>query len=288
MFFAVALLRTTQGLRGLLRAAFAATLVQAVALSGAHANLRAPLVEAQAPSSAAGPVDGAASEVAAAQVLGEVLTFRCQAAACDVEARYHIRVPAAVAMELAFILPSATPIAVTVGGATAPVHVTPAPPEEMRSDGAVFFELHSLASRRVPLLQARFSAPFVAGENTVVVTYRQPLGREEHGHSYFSKGRFTQFFRYELWPLSEWKHATGFRVDGDVTIHRPSPSWWKRTFSRPLSVGCRGPTDIEHAHLDQRGDELHFAFQVTDPLPPRLWCSIGDDDLVPEPHVPTP
>jgi hypothetical protein len=54
-------------------------------------------------------------------------------------------------------------------------------------------------------------------------------------------------------------------------------------FATPRSVGCRGADPLNHAVLEQRGPELHLVFQIPDPLPRRLWCEIGDDDLVPEP-----
>ncbi|HEX2658887.1 MAG TPA: hypothetical protein VHU40_11470, partial [Polyangia bacterium] len=131
-----------------------------------------------------------------------------------------------------------------------------------------------------PIFQARFRAALVAGENTVVVTYRQPLGRREYDHSYFSKGRWVQFFRYELWPLSEWKHAPGFKVHIATTIHRPPPSWWKRTFSKVHSVGCYTDDRTGTARLQQAGDDLQLTLELTDPLPERLWCELGDEDLV--------
>ncbi|HEX2659463.1 MAG TPA: hypothetical protein VHU40_14365, partial [Polyangia bacterium] len=199
----------------------------------AHANIRAPLVQPQPPSSALRP-SAAAAEL---QVLDETLAFRCGQADCDVDARYRIKASDPATVELAFVLPTATPISVKVGAAASPIEVTPAPPEFLRSDNSITFETQHLSVGKVPIFQARFRAALVAGENTVVVTYRQPLGRREYDHSYFSKGRWVQFFRYELWPLSEWKHAPGFKVHIATTIHRPPPSWWKRTFSKVHSVG---------------------------------------------------
>lgn len=248
----------------------------------AHANIRAPLVEARSPSSAALALDGAAG----VEVLGETLTFRCVETACDVEARYRLKATAAVAVTLAFVLPSDTAVAVKVGTTAAQASVTAAAPVILRESELDSFERHALEFQKIQLLQATFSASLVRGENTIVVTYRQPLGREEHGHSYFRQGRWTQVLRYELWPLSEWRHAPGFRVDGQVVIKERAPSWWKRTFSKPRTVGCemRGRVEhLAHARLEQRGDDLAFVFQLQDPLPPRLWCSMGDADLIPRP-----
>ena len=249
----------------------------AVAISSkANANVRAPLVEAQSPSSAV----RALSAATALQVLGETLAFRCGERDCDVDARYRVLASASTTAELAFILPSPTPIAVRVGSATSTVAVTPAPPELLRTDNSISFETQHLNLNKTPIFQARFPATFVAGENTIVVTYRQPLGRREYDHGYFSKGRWVQFFRYELWPLSEWTHAPGFRIDVTTTIRRPPPSWWKRTFSKVHSVGCHTDEHTGLAQLKQKGDDLLLALQLSDPLPQRLWCEIGDEDLV--------
>jgi hypothetical protein len=245
----------------------------------ARANVRAPLVEPRRPSSAALPPDGAVD----VSVLGERLIFRCAAGACEVEARYRLLAREPVALELAFILPSATPVAVRVGSVAAPVTVTAAPPAAVRDDEVEALERRALDLQHLPVLQAKFPAQLVAGENALVVTYRQPLGRHEYGHGYFSQGRFLEFFRYELWPLSEWKRAADFRIEGEVSIHRPPPSWWKRTFSTPRSLGCRGSEPLQQAALEQQGDDLRFVFQITHPIPRRLWCEIGDQDLVAQP-----
>jgi hypothetical protein len=253
-----------------------------------RANIRAPIVFPRPPSSAVQPLqegDGAGARPAAdLEVLGETLTFRCGAFACDVEARYRIAARRGATVPLAFVLPSATPVAVKVGAAAAPVSVVAAPPEALGDRDVNSLELHALENQNLQVLQARFTATFVPGENVVDVTYQQQLGQREYGHSYFSKGRFVDFFRYELWPLREWRHAPGFRVDGDVMITRPHTSWWGRLFSKSRSLGCAGNSEeLAWRALQERGDELHFLFRFGDPIPRRLWCEIGDEDLVPKP-----
>ncbi|HEY8926422.1 MAG TPA: hypothetical protein VIU64_18700, partial [Polyangia bacterium] len=258
-----------------------------------RANARAPLIEPQAPSSAArllpataGGAGGRADDPLAAadpQVLDESLRVRCRERDCDVEARYRIRLRQAATLHLAFVLPSPTPVSVKVGSAASEVGVAAAPPESLRIEDGDQLEQHALERRKTPVYEARFRAPFAAGENTLAVTYRQPLGRSEHGHGYFSKGRFTDFFRYEVWPLSEWKHAPAFHVDAEVAIHRPAPSWWARLTSKARSVGCRGSQALARTALEQRGDDLLFSFHLADPLPARFWCEVGDEDLVPPP-----
>jgi hypothetical protein len=256
----------------------AAACAIALAATTARANIRAPIVEPQSPSSAAHPVTPPGDLL---MVLGESLSFRCDETSCDVEARYRIRAKEAVNTELAFVLPQASPVAVHVGTQIATVDVTGAPDPAPEDD--VQFESLALGKHHLATAQARFPAAFAAGENVVSVSYKQPLGRREYGHGYFRRGRFVDYFRYELWPLAEWKHAAGFRIDGEVVIQRPRPSLWRRLFSTPRSVGCRGTDPLNHIALEQRGRELHLVFQIPDPIPRRLWCEIGDDDLVPVP-----
>lgn len=90
-------------------------------------------------------------------------------------------------------------------------------------------------------------------------------------------------FRYEIWPLGEWQRARDFQVQGDVVISRPAPSWWQRIFHHVRAIGCRGMEPPAQHALQQRGDQLRFHFQLSEPLPKRLWCFIGDDDLVTQP-----
>ena len=256
----------------------AVVLALATGDGAARADTRSPIVEPKPASSAARPLVPAGDLLS---VLGESLTFRCAESGCDVEARYRIHARAPLTTELAFLVPQAVPLTVRVGNATAVVDVgastaEPVNDDEIRSETAI------LESQHLAAVQARFSAAFTAGETVVSVTYRQPLGRREYGQGYFRRGRFVEFFRYELWPLWEWKHASGFRVDGEVVIQRQPPSLWQRLFSWQRSAGCRSAAQpLSNAYLEQRGTELHLAFQIPDPIPRHLWCEIGDEDLVP-------
>ena len=251
----------------------------AAALGGggaARANMREARIEPQPPSSAARPLAGAGDLLA---VLDEALTFRCAATTCDVEARYRIQARAAVTAELAFVSPQPAPLTVRIGGATSTPVVVGSAAEPVAQD-ELQSETSMLELRHLAAVQVKFTAAFTAGENLISVGYRQPLGRREYDPGYFSKGRFVDFFRYELWPLSEWKHAPGFHIDGEVVIHRPAPSWLRRMFSTPRSVGCRGTEHLPNSTLQQQGTDLRLTFRLTDPIPRRLWCQIGDEDLV--------
>jgi hypothetical protein len=262
---------------------FTLALAAALVAGGAtaRANIRAPILEPQPASSTAHLLAPPGDLLL---ILGENLTFRCGSVACDVEARYRIKARDAIITQLAFVLPQAVPLSVRVGTPSATVDAPvslaasaqePVAEEEIRPEATI------LANRNLVAVQARFTAAFVPGDNVVIVRYMQPLGRRESGRGYFRHGRFVDFFRYELWPLAEWKHAPGFHIDGEVVIARSKPSLWSRLFLLLRSVGCRAPEALSHAFLEQRDNELHLVFQIFDPIPRRLWCEIGDDDLVP-------
>jgi hypothetical protein len=243
----------------------------------ARGNARAPKVVPQTPSTAAFPV----ADARGLAVLGEDLSFACEVepGSCTVVARYRIQAPSAVNVELAFVMPLPAPLTVTVGSGPTATRVSAAPAGALRDEDLNPWEVER-ETAPLPKYQAVFTASLVAGENTVTATYQQPVGQYEHGHGYFTKGRFTDYFRYELWPLAEWLHAPGFSISGTLSIHRPAPSWWTRNFSKARSTGCRGLEGVPHA-LSQRGDDLVLKFKIADPLPKRLWCHIGDQDLVP-------
>jgi hypothetical protein len=266
-----------------LAAALLAAVAAGAGVPAARANMRAPRVEPQPPSSAARPLSGAGDSLS---VLDETLVFRCAETACEVEARYRIQAREAVTAELAFVSPQPAPLTVRVGGATTAavgVKVDIGSAAEPVAQDEIQAETSILENRHLAAVQVKFSAAFVAGENLVQVSYRQPLGRREYDHGYFSKGRLVDFFRYELWPLSDWKHAPGFHIDGQVVIHRPKPSWLRRIFSTPRSVGCRSSEHFLDSTLEQQGTDLRLGFHLGDPIPRRLWCEIGDQDLVSRP-----
>jgi len=271
--------RSTDRLAGALALA---VLLVAAAPGRARANIRAPQVTPRAPSGALAPSPPSPQ----VRVLGETLTFTCDAAACDVAAAYRVSASAPADLTLAFILPTDERVMAQVGtasGSGAAIPVTVGPSEPLHDDDVPREERMGYADHPPPVYQARFTAPVTAGENRIAVTYRQPLGQYERDHGYLKKGRFLDFFRYEIWPLDEWQRARDFQVQGAVVITRPAPSWWQRTFHHVRSIGCRGMEPPARTLLEQRGDQLRFQFQLSEPLPRRLWCFMGDDDLVSKP-----
>ena len=255
-------------------------LVAALAPAPARANLRAPGYVPHSPSSALYAPAGGLT------VTGEELTFECDGR-CAVTAAYAVTAARAGRLAFEFILPVKEQVAVRVGPAGEAVKVGPAEPlgaREAKAMRAALARAHR--DDRVALYRARFEATLAAGANRVVVTYVQPLGAYERDYGYFKKGRWVHTFQYEVWPLKEWTLAPGFTARLTVTMPRPAPGWWKRTFGTVRSIACRAlkedsSTPLVGARLTQRQGTLEYRVDLAAAtLPDRLVCNLGDEDLI--------
>jgi hypothetical protein len=256
------------------RAVVAAAVLVALAAPRAEGNLRAPRVIPGSPSSAL---------VAPAESLTvdrELLRFLCGADSCLVTAQYEVTAAAATKVHLEFILPVQSPVTATTNAAGETVQVVPAAPlraEEARA-------LTPALPGAPPLFRAAFQSALREGQNTVTVSYSQPLGAEEADFGYGKKGRMVQQLRYELWPLREWKRSPGFRVKLAVAIDRPSPGWWKRLFGKPRSLTCLSSdvtAPVPAGRREQREGKLWYEAELGPTVPDRITCYIGDEDLMP-------
>lgn len=242
---------------------------------GASANLRAPLVIPEFPSSAL------SAPAVPLTVEGEQLTFLCGADACTVTARYAVSASARADVRLEFILPAELQVTATINSDPESVRVAPASP--LRPEEARTLPLHEPRTPR--LFRAVFQGSLRQGSNTVTVRYSQPLGAEEVDYGYFRKrGRMVSQFRYELWPLREWTRSPGFRVKVAVAIDRPAPGWWKSRFGHPRSVACLWSdttASMPAGRLEQRGSQLWYEAELGPSIPDRITCFVGDEDLMP-------
>jgi hypothetical protein len=181
---------------------------------------------------------------------------------------------------LEFVLPVRSPVTATTNGVEGSVQVVPATPV-----GPGWEKLPAeTGPAAAPLFHAIFESAFRAGPNTVTVRYSQPLGGEETGYGYRKAGRMVQRFRYELWPLREWKRSPGFRLELAVAIDRPAPSWWARRFGNPRSITCLASNPAVPApegRLEQRGGQLWYEARLGPSFPDRITCYIADEDLIP-------
>lgn len=238
------------------------------------ANLRAPGHVDAAPSGAL------AKPEAAVSVKSETLTVRCEPEACEVEARYAILAERALETSLELLAPAGPaakgPVTALVNG-----QLQPAAGGSTTADPG-----HAEKDRHgdpLPLFQARFPAPLVAGANEIVVRYRQPLAADEHDYGYFKKGRWTHRFRYELWPLKGWRLAPGFALALEVSMDRPAPGFWARHFGTMRSLACTDPEEGKKLPGTpvQEGDRLVQRTSFGAQFPDRFACTMADEDLLP-------
>jgi hypothetical protein len=254
---------------------WAATLGGALLLgASAHANLRAPVVVRESPSTALAAPD------AGITVDGEALRFACSAVACDVTAEYDVVAEDAVRVRLDFVLPVEGPVTAVTNGASGAVTVVsaqPRRPSEARG-------LPRGEPAAPGLFRAGFESALRAGRNRVSVRYAQPLGAGEVGYGYGKKGRMVQRFRYELWPLREWSRGASFRLRLAVSMERPAPGWWQSRFGRVRSVTCLSSDPAAPqlaARREQRGEYLWYEAEIGPTIPDRITCYLGDVDLMP-------
>lgn len=242
----------------------------------AHANLRAPTIVPTGVS--AGPLPPAGD--APVEVLNERLSFSCDSNRCNVNATYRIRAQRDVTLSLTFIMATPEKAAAEVNGHSTQVSAA-VPLAKLPPEADIPNDLRQPNGNPPPLFEVTFAAALVTGPNTVRVTYPQPLGREERGHSYWSKGRFLEFFRYELWPIFKWRRPAEFAIDLSITMPRSPPSLWKRWFGTARSIGCEGVDPAQPGTREQQGNTLRYAARIVSQTP-RLWCYLGDEDLVPQ------
>jgi hypothetical protein len=232
----------------------------------ARSNLRAPQILWQPPS---GALQGHAAGLT---VLGEALRFDCREDRCDVEAVYRIQAERPAEVSLEFILPVSASVQVRVGADEVAAQTEPAepwPPEATPRPPGLYAE-------KLALYRARFQGRFGAGANRVEVRYVQPLGRHEKDYGYFKKGRWLQFFAYELWPLKEWALSEDFALELSVSMPREASSGeWRLRKARSIECSLSG------ASVARQGERLVYTARLGRTFPDRLMCYLGDEDLLP-------
>lgn len=267
-----------------------------IAPAAAQANLRAPFEILQPPSSALAPPPASpASSGPAPRVLAESLDLQGGApgAPYQVRATYRVHAERAADYALSFVLPGPAVVQAIVNDAPPQTVASAEPPARPRP----------YDRRDPPPHSARFTASLRPGENRITVRYQQPVAQLEHGHSYFSKGRFVDTIRYELWPLREWPLAPDFRLDLEVRIPRPAPGFFARARHRYRMLRCQGvsrpaapqqnpaPPEQEAVppapvvtplttQLLQEGDTLRLQAALSTTFPDTLRCHSGDADLL--------
>lgn len=258
----------------------------------AWANLRAPVELPRYPSSTL------YQPGRAVVALREALTFTCNAEKCDVIADYHVVAQAKAVRHFEFILPTQANVVVQLGNTSVPVQVVASEPFDLREQQAVsrYFNKTAMGT----LYRASFTSPLQLGFNTIRISYPQPLSKLERDYGYFKKGRFVNVLQYELWPLKTWVRSVDFEIQLLIKMQQAKPGWWRRHFGTGRSLVCRQVTfeacDFTQDDLQeladctqtstfsekpvQQVDYLVLTTILKDNLPDRLFCEMGDEDLL--------
>ncbi len=179
--------------------------------ASAAANSRKPIEVAQHGSRAmTHPLEGV-------EVNSEDLRFTCEADVCRVTATYELTAKQTARGTMRFVLPTQQEVVARVNGEIAKIAVEELTPEVPRSRWG--------DDTPQPLWQAAFTASIRAGENTMQVRYKQPLGLIETRQSHLGSSDFAFTLSYELWPLKEWSLAATFNLDVGFDIARDKGFW---------------------------------------------------------------
>ena len=234
----------------------------------AQANMRAPVSTREPPGSVLTGSNGLT-------VLHENLRVECNDA-CVVVAMYSVAAASDGDYQFTFVTPDPAQLAVKVNQTPVDVAHGPLAVDQARRIG----EINARARARPPA-QARFETALRAGHNEIQVSYRQAHGLQEHGHSYFSKGRFVRHFRYELWPLKEWARAPDFTLDLVVLLPSEPPGYFARRSGRyPVIVcGADENSTLPQARTIRSDTQLEYHVRFSE-FPDHLFCRIGDADLL--------
>ena len=182
-------------------------------LSSAHANLRAPIDSLPEPSQA---LKSASPDLVVeyenlffdlgSPYSGDAWTVQDQKRLAKVEAQYVVQSPREATYTFEFIMPLPNSAEVSINtkvvAAKTPQHL---PRDEKKHD-------------QIDLWKVAFTGKLQQGQNTIRVSYQQPLGMSEVDHGYFKSSKWKSFVDYELWPLKEWKLGPDFRINIETTV----------------------------------------------------------------------
>lgn len=207
----------------------------------------------------------------------ETLTFRCDKARCQVKATYRVRAGSAQQVELRFVVPIKAPVTARFGTSMGTVSIVRADALKAELDARIGL---NYPDREVPpIYEATVVGRLSPGLNEVSFEYVQPLGGEGR-----DEATESQYIKYGLWPLREWKRAKGFTFDFTATLQRPAPSWWQRWFGTVREMACwlgdefgvKPPAfPVRRA---QRNGVLWLQASVPMPrIPEAVHCLIADD-----------
>jgi len=128
---------------------------------------------------------------------------------------------------------------------------------------------------------AQFSASLQSENNTVRVTYQQPLSLREYdwGGFWNRNGRFLQSIEYELSPLKGWKLADDFQIRVELTSS--TSGFWKKLRGRSKTLVLYGSDGKKlEGTLRRESGRQTLGLVLGRDFPARLEASVGDKDII--------
>ena len=128
---------------------------------------------------------------------------------------------------------------------------------------------------------AQFSASLQSENNTVRVTYQQPLSLREYdwGGFWNRNGRFLQSIEYELSPLKGWKLADDFQIRVELTAS--TSGLWKKLRGRSKTLVLYGSDGKKlEGTLRRESGRQTLGLVLGRDFPARLEASFGDKGII--------
>lgn len=136
-------------------------------------------------------------------------------------------------------------------------------------------------SRIKILYEIKFDGELIEGDNSISVSYRQPLCLGEISYGYFRSSRWSVSAPYEFAPIKEWSLDKNFRAD--ITLLVPySYGISDSIFGADIELNCFGFTGSYQKVEPVRGKQVHkerylarsFTFSGT--LPDSFTVSVSE------------
>ena len=125
----------------------------------------------------------------------------------------------------------------------------------------------------------QFSASLQSENNTVRVTYQQPLSLREYDWGRFRNGRFLQSLDYELSPLKGWKLADDFQIRVELTA--PTSGLLRKLRGRSKTLALYGSDGKKlHGTLRREGGRQSLGLVLGRDFPGRVKACFGDEDII--------
>jgi hypothetical protein len=126
-----------------------------------------------------------------------------------------------------------------------------------------------------------FSASLQSENNTVRVTYQQPLSLREYDWGRFRNGRFLQSLDYELSPLKGWKLADDFQIRVELTA--PTSGLFRKLRGRSKTLALYGSDGKKFlGTLRREGGRQSLGLVLGRDFPARFEACVGDKDIIPK------